>query len=91
MARLLLTQGAEIIVRAKEASGFFSLDEMQAYCEGDIQIEGLNDGTYLVCNENGIAEGLSYNAAATVWVHTRGLPGNPVVGNALIATEDEIE
>ncbi|MGH9238791.1 MAG: DUF3846 domain-containing protein [Vicinamibacterales bacterium] len=66
----------------------FTLDEMQAFVGGYIEILRLPDGRALVINEEGKLRGLPLNPEATVLAAPRIAP-DFIVGPALVCTWNE--
>ena len=64
----------------------FSLEELQAFVGGWIEHVGLEDGRSMWINEEGKLEGLPWNIAASLLAD---LPGDVIVGPALVATNAE--
>lgn len=90
MARLYKTNG-EVLNVHPENNHDFSLEELQNYVEGDIQIVHLSDNEVLVVNEEGKLHRLPFNENATkVWIKYYG-KSDYIVGNALVCNSDEIE
>lgn len=54
-----------IISEVKPEKKKFSLDELHALVDGDIQLIRLDDRSFMVCNENGINDNLPVNQKAT--------------------------
>lgn len=69
----------------------FSLEELQGFVEGYIEIHELKDNKYIVCNEEGKLHDLPYNplASAMYWL-TYGRT-DVIVGNALVCDKGEIK
>ena len=82
---LIKTDGAE---STKET---MTLEEMQAWVGGYVQMVPLPDGRELWCNEEGKIDGLPVNAKATaIWEKNYG-PTDIIMGNAIISTPGEIK
>ena len=69
----------------------FSLGELQGYVGGYIEIVQLNDGRYMVVNENGLSEGLPLNPLATAILQETTGDDNFIVGNALICDPEQVK
>lgn len=68
----------------------FTLEEMQGYVGGYIEIVGLNDGRLLVVNEEGKLDGLPINRGATaIWEANHGRT-DIIVGDALVCDSNEV-
>lgn len=90
MALHIKTDGTHTEVKPLDGR-YFSLDELQAFVGGWIEIVGLPDGRALVCNEEGKLKGLPYNSEATgLWQRFYGLT-DVMVGDILIAEDNELE
>lgn len=70
-----------------------SLEEMQAFVGGRIELVYLSNGDHLVINEEGLLDGLPINQKATnTWWNDLGLDGSgidiqrvpPLVGNVIL-------
>lgn len=86
---ILCADGSNRTVTPTGAS--FTLPELQALVGGYIEVVPLHDGRYLVCNEDGKRLRLPANWAATLALHAAGgMPDDVVVGDALIATQQEL-
>ena len=60
MAHLIKSNNKQYEVLPLDGN-FFKLKELQSYVGGSIQMLELPNGLILVCNENGIGEGLPLN------------------------------
>jgi hypothetical protein len=67
----------------------FTLDEMQAYVEGYIEILRLPDGRALVINEEGKLRQMPINPEATILAAPCVAPPDFIVGPALVCTWNE--
>lgn len=67
----------------------YSLAELQGFVGGLIQIVNLGNSSVLVVNEEGLILNLSYNHAASLLIQNV-LPGQIIVGTALLVKENEI-
>ena len=90
VATLLKADGT--IQAIKPANGTtFSLAELQGLVGGYIEILNAPGGEFLVLNENGKRDTPTYNAAASELMRGRLLPGDCIVGDAILATFRELE
>ena len=69
----------------------FSLEELQGYVEGYIEIVDLNDGRIMVVNEEGLNEGLPVNPLATAIFQERTGVADYIVGNVLICDAEQVK
>lgn len=90
MAKLIKTDGTVTEVKPKNGR-VFELDELQAFVGGYIQFIFPLPGQIVCLNEEGKIHGLEYNAVATELVAHALLPGDVIVGNALVMSEGEVE
>lgn len=94
MGKLITSDGIEYTVTPKEGS-HFTLNEMQAFVGGLIQTIYLAeeaDYDIMLINEEGKVHGLDYNAKATKLLQAAGgIPGDFIVGNALLISSNEWE
>ena len=67
-----------------------SLQGLQALVGGYIEFVTFRDGSALVVNEEGLLEGLPFNAVATLLARAKGRPVN-IVGTALFLSRAEVE
>lgn len=89
MATLYNVNGSSIEVHPKNGSDF-TLEELQYYVGGYIQVVPFPDGTMIVLNEEGKLENLPINPGATeVWIKHYGY-ADVMVGPALVCTQTEI-
>lgn len=87
---IIKTNGSVVKVEPKNGSDF-KLDELKEVVNGYIEIITLNDGNYMVVNEEGKINGLEYNPIATgILCGARGF-GDFVVGNVLVCKTSEIK
>ena len=79
MATLIKTDGTsrEIAPKNKKA---FTLDEMQAFVGGFIEIVGMGEDQVMIVNEEGLLKGLGTNTIASMFA------GQHIVGDVLFAT-----
>jgi hypothetical protein len=69
----------------------FSLEELQGFVEGHIEVVCLKDGMIMVVNEEGKLNGLPFNTRATL-AYNRGTGryDDIIVGNALVCKSEEV-
>lgn len=67
----------------------FTLEELQALVGGPIELVTTYDDNVFFINEEGKLRGLPYNAQATVYLAHRLLPGDYIVGPAVLMSEQE--
>lgn len=89
MAILLPTSGFPQQVTPKHG-GAFSLEELQALVEGHLECVYLPDGRLLFLNEEGKCQGLPLNALATALARPVLIPGDVIVGPAIVLTLQEV-
>lgn len=87
MAIHFKASGKSIDVQPKNGK-VFSLEELQGYVEGLIELVNLRT-CWLVVNEEGMIKGLPFNMAATMAY--RSIGGDFIFGDALLCTFDQIE
>ena len=76
----------------KPAGGKFSLEEVQAYVGGYIELVcRFSDGSCLFANEDGQRLGLALNHRATELYRTRIASADVIVGPALLVAAGEID
>lgn len=91
MAKLYKTSG-EIIEVFPDNGTDFSLDELQDFVEGYIEIINLGDDNIIVINEEGKFINLPYNEFATkAYNKAVGAKVDNIVGNALICKNSEVK
>lgn len=62
-----------------------TLEEAQAFVEGDVELIQLYDGRQILVNEEGLIRNLQHNPAATQALYEGGkFAGRYIVGNAII-------
>jgi hypothetical protein len=90
-ALILKPDGTEIPVVPANFRDF-KINELQTICGGFVQVVFLDNDKLLVCNENGMFDGLPENpkASAIYWANG-GIPGCPVLGDVLICDKGQIE
>lgn len=69
---------------------YFSLEELNSFVDGYIEIVDLMDGRLMVVNEEGKLIGLPLNLLATVEYQKAYGPIDQIVGNALVCKKGEI-
>ena len=84
MVRIIFTNGAELAVNPANGTDF-ELDVMQGIVGGLIEIVRLKDGYIMVCNEEGLLEGLEVNEKASK------LAGYKIVGNVLVCPSSMVK
>jgi len=95
MARHIRTDGTESIVSPADGKEY-TLEELQGYVGGTIQMVPFPDGRILVANDNGRLEGLPLNEqATTIWKEQYPADKYPhnntdaIVGDVLVGTREE--
>ena len=89
MARLYKTNG-EVIEVSPKNNRDFTLEELQSFVEGDIEIINLTTEKILIVNEEGKINKLPFNELATeLWKKYYGRT-DYIVGNALLCNSDEV-
>ena len=89
MARLYKTNG-EVIEVSPKNNRDFTLEELQSFVEGDIEIINLTPDKILIVNEEGKINKLPFNELATeLWKKYYGRT-DYIVGNALLCNSDEV-
>lgn len=89
MARLYKTNG-EVIEVSPKNNRDFTLEELQSFVEGDIEIINLTAEKILIVNEEGKINKLPFNELATeLWKKYYGRT-DYIVGNALLCNSDEV-
>lgn len=86
MAQLIKQNGQELEVKPQNGK-FFTLEELQGYVHGYIQIVYLKDGRLMVVNEEGkFNEDFCQNMKATrLFVY------DEIVGDVLVCNKNEID
>ena len=91
MALLIRSTGQEQRVIPRDGK-HFTLQEMQGYVGGDIEMVSLPGGRTLVCNEEGKLKSLPYNEQGTILGRFAGTASDDyVVGDVLVCDERELE
>lgn len=89
IARLYKTNG-EVIEVSPKNNRDFTLEELQNFVEGDIEIINLTTEKILIVNEEGKINKLPFNESATeLWREYYGRT-DYIVGNALLCNSDEV-
>ena len=89
IARLYKTNG-EVIEVSPKNNRDFTLEELQNFVEGDIEIINLTTEKILIVNEEGKINKLHFNESATeLWREYYGRT-DYIVGNALLCNSDEV-
>ena len=90
MATLLLTDTTKREVHPAKGK-FFTLEELQGFVGGYIEIIPIGDGMSMVLNEDGKALGLPTNLAACA--RTMGIIAleDEIVGNAIVVRDEEMD
>ena len=89
MARLYKTNG-EVIEVSPKNNRDFTLEELQSFVEGDIEIINLTTDKILIVNEEGKINKLPFNELATeLWKKYYGRT-DYIVGNTLLCNSDEV-
>ena len=89
MATLIKSNGTEVEIHPN--SKFFSLEELQSFVGGYIEIVALDKEFYMVLNEEGKLKCLPKNDKATRLYHRVRYTDDVIVGNVLICNNTEIE
>ncbi len=91
MAILIKPDGSATEVNPRNGETF-SLDELQEYVEGWIQVIYMKDGRPLVLNEESKLLELKMNARATLIARNAGIADwDHIAGNALLCEKGEVE
>ena len=91
MALLIRSTGHEATVRPTSGK-YFSLEELQRYVGGYIEIVALPGGKSLIVNEEGKLQNLPPNEQATILGRFAGTANDDiVVGDVLVCGDDELE
>ena len=91
MAFWLKTDGSihEVKPDPDAPGGIFTLQQLQQFVGGYIEIAHTHTGALMIVNEDGKNDGLPFNLLATE--RYRYGEHDPIVGNVLICTMEEIE
>ena len=84
MARWIKESGETIEVKPKNGTDF-SLEELQGFVGGYIEIIGHGKDGLMVVNEEGKLDGLPLNTTASL------MAGQTIVGNVLVCKANEIK
>jgi hypothetical protein len=87
MATLFKTDGTQTEVSPKNGRKF-TLEELQGYVEGFIEVVRTHDGRLMVIDEEGKLKGKPYNRGATHLYECGSR--DPIVGDAIIGTRKEM-
>ena len=68
----------------------FSLEELQGYVDGLIEIVSLYDGRLMVLNDEGLINGLPINPLATAIYQNATGVNDYILGNVLICQDNEV-
>ena len=68
----------------------FSLEELQGYVDGLIEIVSLYDGRLMVVNDEGLINGLPINPLATAIYQNATGVNDYILGNVLICQDNEV-
>ena len=91
MAILIEPNGRRTELKPANPKKGFSLEELQKLVGGYIECAHFgNDGKFFVVNEEGKLMGLPYNAGATA-IYAEHVPGDYIVGNALLCDRGEVK
>lgn len=91
MAKLYKTNGEIVEVEPKNGSDF-SLEELQSFVDGYIEIAVLDKGRIMVFNEEGRIKNLPYNKNATAkYKKAIGCRADYIAGDALICKHNQIK
>jgi hypothetical protein len=88
MATLYKTDNTQVEVRP-DNRGVFTLEELQSYVGGYIELLRTHSGSPMFVNEDGKNKDLAYNKEATAAYIHGDKPGHYIVGNALVCSEKE--
>jgi len=89
MATIIGVDGSEREVSPGNGHSF-TLEEMQGFVQGYIQILGLPDGRVIVMNEEGKLKGMRYNLKATLYARQAGIAlDDEAVGPVLLCSREE--
>lgn len=69
----------------------FSLEELQGYVDGYIEIVDLYDGRIMVVNENGLNDGLPINPLATATFQELTHGNDIIVGSVVICDAEQVK
>jgi len=88
MARHIRVDGTSVEVEPQNGS-YFTLEELQKFVEGYIEVVYLPEQKIMVLNEEGKVNWLDENVEATMIAQKAGL-ADIIVGNVLIINQDQI-
>jgi hypothetical protein len=90
MAKLIKVDGSETIVHPKDSH--FTLEELQAFVGGYVQMIQLPNGEEMYLNEEGKLENLPINRRATTLGKVCGIATDDcIVGDVIILNSQEIQ
>lgn len=89
MAVLLSADGSQRTV-FPQSPPCFALEELQGLVGGLIELMPLEDGGWLIINEEGKLQPLPYNKQASLYAHESLWPGDSIVGSAVLVSEHEL-
>ena len=90
MADILATVSCSFKEISPRDGDKFTLEEMQQYVGGDIEVIPVGDGKVLVVDEDGKLKGKHVNTIATGWLRQVN-PADYVVGDALLLDRKHIK
>lgn len=95
MAKLIKVKGKDIEVSPANGTDF-TLDELQMYVGGYIELVNLPENRYMVVNEDGLGLKLEENTKATRFLYTCGIaptmfPNGFVRGDVLVCDTNQIQ
>lgn len=91
MAKLYKTSG-EIVEIEPENGSDFSLEELQSFVDGHIELVYLNEDEMMIVNEEGKLRNLPYNQNATARFNKEmGFRADYIAGDALICKHNQIK
>ena len=89
MANLYKTNGEVLEVIPKNGTDF-SLEELQCFVGGYIELVNLNDDEIMIVNEEGKLDNLPYNQKATEHLLAKVNGFDVIVGDALVCKRKEV-
>ena len=91
MAKLLKTNGTQVQISPQNESKF-TLEELQGYVGGYIQIVSINASDIMIVNEEGKIYNKPYNKIATqIFYNSTSNRSDYIVGDAVICSRNELE
>lgn len=89
MAKLIKTDGTEIIVHPNNGTDF-KLEEAQKFVNGYVEVVNLRNGTIMIVNEEGkFTEQLNSRASTIARNHNAIFPFDYIAGDVLLCNEEE--